>query len=152
MQSKSKLIQLVTWDTGDAFTGVGGIIRETFLLLIIFENAKTLSPIMVYLSKIPVKKSGLGILNMVKPAQEKNLFSHWGSSELVRDVTVNGELSNADHLQALNEERRDGQKDREALYESKLKGLVMNLKDTDMHLILRAKITGAWLSLRGTTV
>ena len=130
MQSKSKLIQLVTWDTGDAFTGVGEIIRETFLLLILFEKAKTLSLIMLYLSKMPVKKSRLGILNMVTPAQEKNLFSHWGSSELVRDVTVNGELSNADHLQALNEERRDGQKDREALYESKLKGLVMNLKDT----------------------
>ena len=61
-------------------------------------------------------------------------------------------LSNTDNLQNLSEERRDGNKDRESAYESKTKGLVSELKGTDKRLILRAKISGAWLSVRGTTV
>ena len=36
--------------------------------------------------------------------------------------------------------------------ETKLKGLVRDLKGTHRHLILRSKSTGAWLSVRGTTV
>ena len=37
------------------------------------------------------------------------------------------------------------------MYETKIKGLLCNLKGTDKSLILRAKSTGAWISLRGTT-
>ena len=74
------------------------------------------------------------------------------SAELVRAVTWGGALSNADHLRMLGEERLDGKKDREAAYKTKLNGLVHNLKVTDWHLILRAKNTGAWLSIRGNTV
>ena len=40
----------------------------------------------------------------------------------------------------------------DAAYESKLKGLVSNLKGTAKPLLLSAKITGAWLSVRGTKV
>ena len=61
-------------------------------------------------------------------------------------------ISNASHLQTLGEERRDRNKYREAANKTKLKGLVRNLKGTNRRLILRDKITGSWLSVRGTTV
>ena len=52
----------------------------------------------------------------------------------------------------LSEERREGKKDRDVLYKYRLKGLVSNIKGTDKRLIIHAKITGAWMSVRGTTV
>ena len=61
-------------------------------------------------------------------------------------------FSNANHLQTLGEEIRDGKKYRDAAYKTKLEGLVRDLKDTDKRLILCAKIIGAWMNLRGTTV
>ena len=88
----------------------------------------------------------------MKSAQNKYLRPHWGSAELVWAVVGGGGLSNADHLWNLCEEKRDGKKDRDAAYEIKLKGLVCDLKGTDKSLRLRAKSTGAWLSVRGTTV
>ena len=71
---------------------------------------------------------------------------------MVRFVTTGGELSNADPLQTLSEERRDRKKTRDVAYKSRLKGLSSNIKGNKNSLILRAKITGAWLSIRGTTV
>ena len=47
---------------------------------------------------------------------------------------------------------RDRQKYREVANETKLKGLVQNLKGTDRRLIIWAKITGAWLIVHITTV
>ena len=72
--------------------------------------------------------------------------------ELIRDVTRAGVFSNSDHLWALGKERREKKEDREAAYETKLKGLVQYLKVTDRRIILCAKITYAWLSVRSTTV
>ena len=120
--------------------------------ILFFGKTKTLSPIVGYLSIVPVKKSGLGILNPVTSAQEKYLSSKWGSVELVWAVTGVGEFSSADHLYTLGEEICDGKKEREAAYETKLNGLVCNLKDTDRRLILRAKSMGDLLVLRGTKV
>ena len=85
------------------------------------------------------------------PAKEKYLSSQWESAELIRAVTGGGAFSNADHLRTLGEESRDGQKDRDVANETKLKGLVRYLKGTDRRLILRAKSTGAWMSVRDTT-
>ena len=51
----------------------------------------------------------------------------------------------------LSEERRDRNKDQDAVYESKLKGLVSDIKSTDKRLILRAKSTGDWPSVHGNT-
>ena len=101
---------------------------------------------------MPVKKAGLGPLNPVTSAQEKYLSSQRGSAEMVQDVTGGGASSNADHLRTLCEERRDNKKDLDAVFETKLKGLFRDLKGTDKRLILRAKSTGAWLSVRSTTV
>ena len=123
-------IQRVTWDTGDAFAGVEKIIRETFLPCLFFGKTKTISPVVGALSTMPVKKAVLGLLNSVTSSQEEYLISTWGSVELVRAVTGGGAFSNADHLRTLSEERRDGKKDRDVVYESRLKGLVSNLKGT----------------------
>ena len=101
---------------------------------------------------MPVKKSGLGLLNPVTSAQDKYLISQRGSAELVRAVTGGGAFSNADHRRTISEERCDRKKDRDDSYETKIKGLVRYLQVNDKRLLLRAKSTGAWLSVRGTTV
>ena len=96
---------------------------------------------------MPVNKSGLVLLNPVTSSQEKCLSSIRGSAELVRAVTGGGAFSNADHLRTLSEERRGGKK-----HEYRFKGWVRNIKGTDKRLLLCAKITAAWLIVRGTTV
>ena len=63
------------------------MIKETFLPCIFFGNTKTLFPIVGYLSKMPFKKSGLGLLNPVTPEKGKYPSSQWGSAELIRSVT-----------------------------------------------------------------
>ena len=67
-------------------------------------------------------------------------------------MTGGGEFSNADHLRTLSDERRDGKEAWDVAYESRLNGLVSDLKSTENHLLLCTKSTGAWLSVRGTTV
>ena len=101
---------------------------------------------------MPVKESGLGILNPVTSAQKNYLSSTRGSAELVRDVTGRGAFSDADHLRTLSEKQRDGKKYQNVVYKSRLKGFVINLKGADKRLFLRAKITSAYLSIHGTTV
>ena len=104
IKSEWIFIQCVTWDTGDAFTGVKEIIRETFLPRLFFIKTKTLSPIVGTLSMMPVKKAILGLLNPLTSAKEKYLSSQQGSAELIRYVTGEvGAFSNVDHLRALGE-------------------------------------------------
>ena len=71
---------------------------------------------------------------------------------MVRAITGGEELCNADHLWTLSEEQCDGKKSWDVAYKSTLKGLVKTLQVTDKQLLLRAKSTGAWLSVSGTTV
>ena len=145
-------LQRVTWDTGDTFAGVERIIWEIFLPCLFFGNTKTLYPVVGALSTMPFKKFGMGLLNPVTSSQEKYLSYHQGKAELFWDVTGGGEFYNADHLRTLSEERLDGKKDQDDAYKSKLKGLVRDLKGTDRRLLLSAKSTGSWLSIRGTAV
>ena len=63
-----------------------------------------------------------------------------------------GSFSDADHLRALSEERRNGKKDQDAAYEFKLKGLLSDLKVNDKRLLLRDRSMGSCLSVCGTTV
>ena len=70
------------------------MIRETFLPRIFFGNTKNLFPVVGVLSTIPVKKYGLGLLNLVTSSQEKYLSSTRGSTEIVRAVTGGGVFSN----------------------------------------------------------
>ena len=71
---------------------------------------------------------------------------------MIRSVTGEGEHSNADHLLALSEEMRDGQKIQDYVNNAKIKELVVDLDVTDRRLILHAKNTGAWTNVRGTTL
>ena len=66
-----------------------------------FGTTKNLSPIAGALSIMTVKKSGLGLLNPVISAQEKQLISQRGILELVWAVKGGGAFSNADHLWTL---------------------------------------------------
>ena len=61
-------LQCITWDMAEAFVGVEKMIRETFLPHIFFRKTKTLSPVVGYLSAMPVNKAVLGILNTVTSA------------------------------------------------------------------------------------
>ena len=151
IQSEWIFLQRVTWDMGDAFTGVEKMIRETFLPCLFFVKTKTLSLVVGSLSTMLVKKSGLGLLNPVTSYQEKYLSSTRGSAELVRAVMVGKAFSNADHLQTLSEEQHDGKKDWYVARGSILKGLVRDNKGTDKCLLLCAKSTGSWMRLCGTT-
>ena len=110
IQSKWIFLQRVTWDTGDAFTGVDKIIQETFLPRLFFGKTKTLSPIVGDISKVLVNKDILRLLNPVTSAQEKDLISTQGSVELVRAMTREGAFSNSDHLRTLGEEISDRNK------------------------------------------
>ena len=74
------------------------------------REEEPLSPLVGALSMMTVKKSGLVILNPVTPANKKCLSSQRESAELIWAVTGGGTFSNADHLLALREERRDGHK------------------------------------------
>ena len=85
-------------------------------------------------------------------SEGKHLSSQRGSAELIRAVTARGSFFNVDHLRTLREERRDRQKYREIANKTKLKGLVRDLKVTNICLIIRTKSIGAWLIIRGTIV
>ena len=140
------------WDTGDSFVGVEKMICENFLSRLFFGKTKTLYPVVGDIFTMPVRKNILGLLNTVTSSQVKHLSSTRGSTEQTRAVTGGGGFSNADHLWTLNEERRDGKEYWDVAYESILKSLVSDIKGTDNILLLRSKSTGAWLSVRGTTV
>ena len=86
IQSEWIFLQRIIWDTGDAVAGVENMLWEKKLSRLLFRNTKTLSPIVGSLSTMPVKKSGLGLLNPVTPAKEKCLSSQMGSAELIRGV------------------------------------------------------------------
>ena len=69
IQSEWIFLQRFTQGTGDTFAGVEKIIWETFLPCLFLGKRKTFSPIVGDLITIPVKKSGLGLLNPVTPVQ-----------------------------------------------------------------------------------
>ena len=81
-----------------------------FLPRLSFGKTKDLSPVVGSLSTMTAKKAGLGLLNPVTSDQETYLRSTRGSAELVRAVAGGGVFSNANHLQTLSDEQRDGKK------------------------------------------
>ena len=110
IQSEWIFLKHLTWDTEDEFAGVEKILMETVLPCIFFRNKKPLPPIVGALSMMPVKKSGLGLLNTVTPEKEKYLSSQRRSGELIRAVTGGGAFSNDKQLLEIGEESRDVQK------------------------------------------
>ena len=85
-------------------------------------------------------------------ADEKYLSFWRASTELIRAGMGEGELSTANNILSLREEKRDGLKMRDDANNSKLKELVKDLEAYDRRLILRAKNTGSWLNFWGTMV
>ena len=73
-------------------------------------------------------------------------------TELIWNVTGESEFYTADHLQDLREERRDGQKIHDDANNTKLRGLVENVKALVCHFILCAKHIGSWMTIWGTMV
>ena len=69
IQSEWIFLQRITWDIGDSFAGVEKMICKTFLTRLFFGKTKTLSTVGRDLSTMQVKKSGLGLLNLVTSAQ-----------------------------------------------------------------------------------
>ena len=57
---------------------------------------------------MPVKKSGLGLLNPVTSTNKKYLSVQRASTELIWSVTGEGAFYNANHLLVPREERNDG--------------------------------------------
>ena len=86
----------------------------------------------------------------VSSGEVLKIYSRYRRTGMGRDGR--GGFSNANHLRTLSEERHDRKEDQDVAYGSRLKGLVRDLQGTDKRLLLRAKSTGVWLSLRGTTV
>ena len=62
------------------------------------------------------------------------------------------ELSDANHLQSIREYRSNRQKKWYDANDTKLGGLVENLKSSDRRSTLYAKKTDSWMTLKGTTV
>ena len=90
-------------------------------------------------------------MGVEKAPHEKYLSSQRGSVELVWAVTGGGVFSNVDHLQTLIEEIHDGNEERGATYETKIKGLVINLKGNDRRIIIYTKSKVAY-SFRYSTI
>ena len=99
-----------------------------------------------------VKKIGLGLLNPMRSEKENELSSQWESAEIIWAVTGVGAFSNADHLLALMEERRDRQENQDVANNATLHDLVGDLLGTNWNLILWAKNTGSWMSVLSTTL
>ena len=91
---------------------------------LVFLRGKDFSLILGALRKVPVKKPGLGLLNIFVPTKEIYLSFQRRSAELIQGVTGVGAFTNADHILGLGEERRDRQKDWDDANKTKLKGLV----------------------------
>ena len=73
---------------------------------------------------MPVKKDGLGLLNLGMSENEKYPSSQRGSAELIWATTGGGAFSNIDHLLEIGEGMRDRQKHQDDAKKTKLKGLV----------------------------
>ena len=99
-----------------------------------------------------VKKTGLGLQNLVTSANEKILSSQRTSTELIRGVTRECEFPTADHLQRVKKEMSEGKKAWDDVNDAKLEGIIKDPPTLDRRLFLSAKQTGSWLTVRGTTV
>ena len=73
-------------------------------------------------------------------------------TEFILDVTGEGAFSNANHLLTIKEERRDGDKNRDGINNSKLKDYVTDIDSADWHIIICNKNTGAWMNVQVTMI
>ena len=74
------------------------MIWETFLPFLFLGKYKNISPIVVTLITMTVKKSGLGLLNPVISANKKYTSFQCAIKKLIQAVMEEGVFSNANHL------------------------------------------------------
>ena len=94
----------------------------------------------------------MGLQNLVILASENFLRLQRASTELIRDMKGERKLSTDDHVWAVYQERIDSRKTQDDVNNSKLEVIVNNLGDFDSRILLRAKQSVSWMTVRGTTV
>ena len=92
------------------------------------------------------------VLIVVISANKKYLSFLHAICNIIGSVIGERAFSSAYHIIALREERSDGQKVQDDSNGAKLKGLAKDIKAIDNCLIIRAKNTVSWPTVRGTTV
>ena len=144
-------LQHVTWNTGDAFTGVDKMIWETFFASYFLQKDEDPLPCRRISEYDAIQESWTETPEPSDISSGKVLKLHAREHRTDTGRNGGGEFSNANHLRTLSEEPLDKKKYQDVAHKPRLKGLVRNIKVTDKRLILRAKITGAWMSVHGTT-
>ena len=71
VQSEWIFLQCVNKDTVQALMELENFLWETFLPCLLFGKSKTLPPIVGALSKLPVKKSEMGLQSIMTSSKEK---------------------------------------------------------------------------------
>ena len=74
------------------------------------------------ISTFPVKKTGIGLKDLVTSRKEKYNSLLRASYNLIGAVTVKREFSTDDHIWAVNKERRNRKKYRDDANDAKLRG------------------------------
>ena len=119
---------------------------------LLFVETKTLCPIVVTLSTITVKKSGLGLKNPVTSAHKKIDISQRTSIYLVNEVTGESKFSTTDHVIAVRDERSEGGEERNRDNKIKLAETVQECPKLESRIMLHMNNVGSWLTAHGTTV
>ena len=114
----------MTKDTGCGFSGVENFLQEIFLLCLLFEKPRFIPPIVGTLIKILLKKSSLGLQDLLTSDDKKYLSLICASSELIASIPGERKFSTSGRLLVLREETRDRQKIWYDANDAKLKGLV----------------------------
>ena len=86
---------------------IDNILRENFLPHIFSGKYKSLTTFILTLSKMMVKKAGLGLQNIAMLANKKILSLQHASMDMILSVMGEIKFSTDDHIQALREERRE---------------------------------------------
>ena len=125
---------------------------ETIFSVLFSGKLKYLPSIVGALNTLLVKNFGLGLQNPVMSSNEKYLSSCHAGTELIRDVKREIEFSTVDHLQVVKKEISDRRNTFNESNKAKLEGIVDPLDAFEHCLFLRAKKTGSWMTIRGSTV
>ena len=86
---------------GYAFAVVEKLLQETFLPRLFLVKYKSLPPIVVTLSTMEIKKSGIGLQYPITSVNEKYLSLMCANKNLIGAVTGERAISTTDHLMAL---------------------------------------------------
>ena len=119
---------------GTSICGSGKFYAGKNVALFFLWKTENPPSIVVTLSTFAVKKAVMELHNPVASAAEKYTSSLRASYRLINIVTSEREISNADHLLAVKEDRWEGKKDRDDANEVKLRGIFNDKGDFDKSL------------------